>query len=81
MNDNEKNQEQVYGKIIKGGFILRQYIGEATTPDGKKFELATTMNNSPMVLYRNKVYVLSWNDICNMASDAGLFENNGSDDT
>ena len=71
---NEQTQKQVYGEILQGGFFLRQYVGEATTPDGKKFELATTMKNNPMVVYGNKVYVLTWNDICNMASEAGLFE-------
>jgi len=74
MHNNENSQNQVYGKIIKGGFFLHQYVGEGTTPDGKKFELATTMGNNPMVVYGNNVYVLSWNDICNMAVDAGLFE-------
>ena len=65
MHDSEKSQNQVYGKIIKGGFFLHQYVGEG---------IATTMKNNPIVVYGNNVYVLSWNDICNMAVDAGLFE-------
>lgn len=71
---NQQTQRQVYGEILKGGFFLRQYVGEATTSDGKKFELAVTMKNNPMIIYGNNAYVLSWNDIYNMASEAGLFE-------
>lgn len=70
----QQTQKQVYGEILKGGFFLHQYVGEATTSNGKKFELATTMKNNPMIIHGNKAYVLTWNDICNMASDAGLFE-------
>ena len=77
MHNNEQiqqNQKQVYGEILRDGFFLRQHVGEATSPDGKKFELATTMKNNPMILYGNKAYILTWNDICYMASEAGLFE-------
>lgn len=77
MCNNEQNQQaqkKVYGEILKDGFFLRQYVGEATTSDGKKFELAVTMKNNPMIIYGNNAYVLTWNDICNMALNAGLFE-------
>ncbi len=62
------------GKIIKGNFFLRQHVGDATAPDGKKFEIATTLNGAPLIVYHNKAYSLSWEDICNMAANAGLFE-------
>lgn len=39
MHDNKQNNEtQTYGKIEKGGFFLRQYVGEATSPDGKNLK-------------------------------------------
>ncbi len=75
MHDNKRNNEtQTYGKIEKGGFFLRQYVGEATSSDGKKFEIATTMHCEPLIVYGNKMFKLSWNDICNMAEAAGLFK-------
>lgn len=75
MHDNKQNNEtQTYGKIEKGGFFLRQYVGEATSSDGKKFEIATTMQGEPLIVYGNKMFKLSWNDICNMAEAAGLFK-------
>lgn len=64
----------VFGTIEKGGFFLRQYVGKATSSDGKEFEIATTMHGEPLIVYGNKMYKLSWNDICNMAEAAGLFK-------
>lgn len=61
MHDNKQNNEtQTYGKIEKGGFFLRQYVGEATSSDGKKFEIATTMQGEPLIVYGNKMFKLSW---------------------
>ena len=75
MHDNKQsNETQTYGKIEKGGFFLRQYVGEATSSDGKKFEIATTIQGEPLIVYGNKMFKLSWNDICNMAEAAGLFK-------
>lgn len=73
---NEKNssKENVYGTITTGGFVLRNYVGDATTSDGKKFELATTLSGEPLLLYKNKIFKLSWSDICNLAEAAGLFQ-------
>lgn len=74
MNINQTNKE-TYGKIIKGS-ILREHVGDGTTPNGKKFELALELAQcSPIVICENRIFVLSWNEICNMANAAGLFEN------
>lgn len=73
--NNQKNTTiPAYGTIEKDSFIFRQYVGEATASDGKKFEIAMTMRGEPLIVYGNKMYRLSWNDICNMAEAAGLFK-------
>ena len=72
--EQKETENTTYGKIIKGDFFLRQHVGDATTPDGKEFEIATTLNSAPLIVYRNKAFALSWEDICNMATDAGLFK-------
>lgn len=76
MHDNNQTNaaNPTYGTIEKNSFIFRQYVGEATTSDGKKFEIATTMSGEPLIVFGNKMYKLSWNDICNMAEAAGLFK-------
>ncbi|MEG1609194.1 MAG: hypothetical protein RR348_04930, partial [Clostridia bacterium] len=73
--DNQTNQNKQYGSISEGLFF-RLHVGDVTATDGKKFEIATAMNMSPMVLYKNRVFELSWNEICNMASDMGLLDDN-----
>lgn len=63
------------GTIYENKFFLHNHIGDATTDDGKKFDLATNFaDNSPLVVYKNRTYRLSWNDICNLAEEAGLFK-------
>ncbi len=77
MHDNNQTKQPetpTYGEIIKSNFLLRQHVGDATAPDGKEFEIATTLNGAPLIVYHNKAYSLPWKDICNMAADAGLFE-------
>jgi len=32
------------------------------------------MQGEPLIVYGNKMFKLSWNDICNMAEAAGLFK-------
>ena len=73
MHNNNTNKPK-YGTIEKDSCIFRQCIGEATTSDGKIFEITTTMCYEPLIEYGNKMYRLSWEDICNMAEEAGLFE-------
>ena len=71
---NQTTRNPTYGEIIKSNFLLRQHVGDATAPDGKEFEIATTLNGAPLIVYHNKAYSLPWKDICNMAADAGLFK-------
>ena len=74
--ENKKNpsKENLYGEIITGRFGLRNYVGDATNSDGKKFELATTMSCEPLLLYKNRSFRVSWSDIYSMAEAAGLFQ-------
>lgn len=76
MHDNNQTYvaNPTYGTIEKNSFIFRQYVGEATTSDGKKIEIATTMSCEPLIVFGNKMYKLSWSDICNMAEAVGLFK-------
>lgn len=67
------NTEQI-GKITKGLF-LKVYIGDGKTDEGKEFEFAVTANYyEPLVMYGKRTFHLSWNDICNLAEQAGLFK-------
>lgn len=72
----QPNQTAPYGKVEKGLF-MRQHVGDGKTPDGKPFEICQTLSGSPLILYGNRGFSLSWNDICNMAADAGLFDEEG----
>lgn len=75
MKNNQTNTKPKYG-TIQEGFFLREYVGEGTTPDGQKFELAISCGNAaPLVLVKSRAFILSWNDICKLAEDAGLFQN------
>lgn len=73
MTDNNQTQQQ-YGEIKEGGFIMRVHVGDVTADDGTKFEVAQSMNGEPLVCYGNRVFILTWTDICHMAEDAGLFK-------
>lgn len=73
-NNHKNTNNSQYGTIEKGSFIFRRYVGEATSSDGKKFEIATTMRGEPLIVFGNKMYRLSWEDVCNMAEAAGLFQ-------
>ncbi len=77
MHDNNQTKQPetpTYGEIIKGKFFMRQHVGNATAPDGKEFEIATTLNGAPLIVYGDKAFSLPWEHICNMAADAGLFK-------
>lgn len=65
---------------VKEGFFLRQCVGDGTTENGIRFELAVSASSlCPMVLVGNKAFILSWNDICGLAERAGLFADEESD--
>jgi hypothetical protein len=53
--------------------FLRNHVGEAQ--QGKlKYEMATNMNGAPIIhsLQTDKWFVLSWQDILNLAEKAGI---------
>jgi hypothetical protein len=53
--------------------FLRNHVGAAQ--QGKlKYELATNMNGTPIIhsLQTDKWFVLSWQDILNLAEKAGI---------
>ena len=59
---------------IKTGYFFREYVGEGTLDDGRNFELCVSAGSqSPMILFGKRAFILSWNDICNLAERAGLF--------
>ena len=67
------NTEQI-GKITTGLF-LQVYMGSGKTDEGKEFEFAVTANlYEPLVMYGKRTFHLSWNDIFNLAEQAGLFK-------
>ena len=77
MHDNNQTKQPetpTYGEIIKCKFFMRHHVGNATAPDGKEFEIATTLNGAPLIVYGDKAFSLPWEHICNMAADAGLFK-------
>ena len=60
---------------IKTGYFFRQYVGEGKTEDERKFELCVSAGTQePMVTLGKRAFILSWNDICNLAERAGLFK-------
>jgi len=72
---NNTNEKPVTYGQIKEGFFLREYIGDGETGGGVKFELAHSISTgAPMVLIGKKAFLLSWDDIVNLAEAAGLFE-------
>ena len=72
INSNTQSQE-IIGEI-KTGYFLREYLGEGMLDDGRKFELCVSAGSqSPMILFGKRAFILSWNDICNLAERAGLF--------
>ena len=74
-----ENKEQVqkterkFGKISTG-LYLRQYVGDGEREDGKKFEIDVMNDYSPAVYYNGKMFMLSGNDIVDLAELAGLFD-------
>lgn len=74
-----KEKEPVIGKVEEGVF-LRLHVAEGDVEiDGKevKFELAVTYSYTPLVLVGKKAFILSWEDIVNLAEEAGLFSEVG----
>lgn len=77
----EENKEQVKPQSrgrITDGFLFRQYVGSGNAVlDGHTIEFSLNIgasSNAPIVGFGNKFFVLDWDDIIEMAEEAGLFK-------
>ncbi len=59
-------------------FIMTEYVGEGrgSLDNGQKinYELLLAMDRAPVIKYGEKYFLLSWEDILNLAEKKGLFE-------
>lgn len=57
--------------------IFRTFVGSGSFKDetGAKieFEMHTTMGNSPIISYGAKHFIMSWQDVVELAEKQGLF--------
>ncbi len=72
-NDLRQKMYRKYGKVDTR-LYFRQYVGDGEREDGKKFEIDVMNDYSPAVYYNGKMFMLSWNDIVDLAELAGLFD-------
>lgn len=59
----------------KGTLLMRETVGTATLDDtGIEYELTTTMGRNPLVtsMKTGRTFDLSWNDLVDIAIDAGI---------
>lgn len=69
------NNKETIGTITTDSLFLNIALGDGKTDDGKKFDLAVTAAHyEPLVICGRKTFHLSWQDICALADQAGLFE-------
>ena len=72
------------GKIIDNKIVLTIHVGRASGKvKGKKveFDLQYSMTNgNPVIHYKNKFFILTWEEIADLAEDAGLFEEGETED-
>jgi len=56
--------------------FVRVEIGSATGHDGAKYDLGTSVDGQPLIRSSKtgKTFSLSWNELLNMAVDAGIDE-------
>jgi hypothetical protein len=56
--------------------FVRVEIGSATGQDGAKYDLGTSVDGQPLIRSSKtgKTFSLSWNELLNMAVDAGIDE-------
>lgn len=57
----------------KGTLLMRNHIGSAEG-EGKSYDLATSLNGSPMVQssVTGRTFHLAWDDIVKLAIEAGI---------
>lgn len=55
------------------------HVGDGTASNGTQFEVATTMSGALMVRLGKRAFILSWQEICQMVEDAGLFNKEAGD--
>ena len=75
-NKQEQKEPKKFGRILNG-LVLRKYVGSGdVTIDGVtvKFALSHGMSDgTPIVTLGDKHFVLDWDDIVELAEQAGLF--------
>ena len=77
--EEKTNQTTPQNGTIDAGYFLCMHVADGTASDGTQFEVATTMTGAPMVRLGKRAFILSWQDICRMAEDAGLFNKEAGD--
>lgn len=86
INELKTLANQVF-KELKVGFVDRnknhayftQHVGSGSgkTDDGREVEfecLTAAKTSSPIIRYKHNYYILTWNDILNLAEYVGLFD-------
>ena len=62
-------------------FIMTDHVGEGRgiLDNGQEinYELLSAMDRAPVIKYGKKYFLLSWEDILNLAEKKGLFEKEG----
>lgn len=62
------------GTIHENKLFFSINVGDGTTDSGKKFNLAVGAGNmQPHVTYGKRTFELSWEEIIELAEQAGLF--------
>ena len=64
---------------INQNIYFCQHMGDGETSGGKKFEICITPSGTPLVIYGNYTFILTWDDITRLAERAGLFDKNPED--
>lgn len=57
-----------------GSLLLRSSRGDAEAVDGRKYEFSTTLHGQPCIRSEKsgKYFVVSWEELLQMAIDAGI---------
>ena len=72
----ENSEKKVIGEVIDNSEVnvlfLAEQIGTAKINDIVNVELLLSIKSSPIVKYGSRYYTLSWQEIMELAIDAGL---------